>query len=89
MSAGQGDPVAVAATATNYAWLIGCPCQGGPAGVVTGLWNGHSWKSVSTPVAKPPSGGAGEAIAASGHLAWAAGESGKTVIVHWNGSKWS
>jgi hypothetical protein len=94
--AGQGDPVAVAATAANSAWLIGCPCQGGPAGAVIGSWNGHTWKAVPTPVAKPGSfGGSGNAIAASGRLAWAAGTyctSGCTsypvFILRWTGSGW-
>jgi hypothetical protein len=89
--ASQGDPVAVAATSPGYAWLIGCPCQGGPAGAVTGLWNGHAWKTVPTPVAKPPSGGTGHAIAAAGHLAWAAGTYGYTnlpMLLRWTGSAW-
>lgn len=95
--ASQGDPVAVAATSPSYAWLIGCPCQGGPAGAVTGLWNGHAWKTVPTPVAKPPSGGNGDAIAAAGHLAWAAGtycrcSSGnytyRPMLLRWTGSAW-
>jgi len=95
--ASQGDPVAVAATSASYAWLIGCPCQGGPAGAVTGLWNGHAWKTEPTPVAKPPAGGAGVAIAAAGHLAWAAGtycrcSSGNftnlPMLLRWTGRAW-
>jgi hypothetical protein len=93
----KGDPVAVAATSASNAWLIGCPCQGGPAGAVTGLWTGHAWKTEPTPVAKPPSGGDGAAIAASGHLAWAAGaycrcDSGNytnlPMLLRWTGKAW-
>jgi len=96
--AGHGDPVQVAATAARLAWLIGCPCQGGPAGAVTGFWNGRAWKTVPTPVAKPESAGDGSAVAASGHLAWAAGEycrkcvSGTPgnlpFILRWTGRGW-
>jgi hypothetical protein len=96
--ASHGDPVEVAATAARLAWLIGCPCQGGPAGAVTGFWNGKAWKTVPTPVAKPESAGDGTAVAASGHLAWAAGEycrkcvSGTPgtlpFILRWTGKGW-
>jgi hypothetical protein len=89
--AGKGDPVAVAATSPTNAWLIGCPCQGGPAGAVTGQWNGHAWKTVPLPVAKPPSGGDGTAIAAIGHAAWAAGAytiRGVAMLLRWTGTAW-
>jgi hypothetical protein len=96
--AGQGDPVGVAATATNYAWLIGCPCQGGPAGVVTGLWNGSSWKTVRNPASSATTDSGGNAIAAAGHVAWAAGQycpgchSGNytylPLLMRWTGSQW-
>jgi hypothetical protein len=95
--AGQGDPVAVAATSASNAWLVGCPCQGGPAGAVTGHWNGHTWKTVATPVAKSPAGGDGTAVAARGRLAWAAGaychcSSGNftllPMLLRWTGSAW-
>jgi hypothetical protein len=98
--AGQGSPVGVAATAANDAWLIGCACQGGPDGAVLGLWNGRTWKTVTTPVAKRGTfGAAGGAIAASGHLAWASGAycaarcntenaSYQAFLLRWTGSAW-
>jgi hypothetical protein len=90
--AAHGDPVAVAATSARYAWLIGCPCQGGPGGAVTGLWNGRAWKTEPTPVAKAGVfGGDGDAIAAAGHLAWAAGAYDNTrlpMLLRWTGKAW-
>jgi hypothetical protein len=90
--ASAGTPVAVAATSARYAWLIGCPCQGGPGGAVTGLWNGHTWKTEPTPVAKAGVfGGSGNAIAAAGHLAWAAGAYDNTrrpMLLRWTGKAW-
>lgn len=94
--AGLGDPVQIATTGT-YAWLIGCPCQGGPAGTVTGFWNGKAWKTVYPPAGKPDSGGGGFAVAAKGTLAWAAAEychcsSGNytylLMLLRWTGSGW-
>ncbi len=88
----EGTPVAVAATSARYAWLIGCPCMGGPGGAVTGLWNGHAWKTEPTPVAKAGVfGGSGDAIAAAGHLAWAAGAYDNTrlpMLLRWTGKAW-
>jgi hypothetical protein len=85
-------PLAVAATSPGIAWLIGCPWQDGrPVGVVTARWNGHAWKTVPTPVAKPPSSGVGDAIAAAGDLAWAAGTYGPLglpMLLRWTGSVW-
>ena len=96
--AGQGTPVAVAATSASHAWLIGCDCQGGPAGAVTGLWNGRAWTTEPTPVAKTGVfGGAGLAIAAAGHLAWAAGQYARRssghyaylpMLLRWTGKAW-
>jgi hypothetical protein len=89
--ASQGDPVAVAATSPGNAWLIGCPCQGGPAGAVIGRWNGRTWKTVPTPVATPPSGGTGAAIAAAGNVVWAAGVysfANVPMLLRWTGRAW-
>lgn len=87
--AAHGDPVAVAATSPGSAWLTGCTCQGSSDSVVTGLWNGHTWKTVPTPDVKPPS--AGVAIAAAGHLAWTSGRYGVMslpMLLRWTGSAW-
>lgn len=87
--AAQGNPVAVAATSPGSAWLIGCTCQDASDRAVTGLWNGHTWKTVPTPDIQPPS--AGVAIAATGHLAWAGGRYGVRdlpMLPRWTGIAW-
>lgn len=92
--ASAGDPIAVAATATDHAWLLGA---------VTGLWNGRDWMTVPIPLLKKlPDGRGGtvSALAASGHTAWVAGqycttttacEDGRDLpmILRWTGHAWT
>jgi hypothetical protein len=88
--ASAGNPIAVVATATDYAWL---------AGTVSGLWNGHDWQTVPIPLVKRlPDGRGGDvhALAVSGHTAWMAGtycttgcgESLLPLLLHWTGEAW-
>jgi hypothetical protein len=91
--ASAGDPIAVAATATDYAWL---------AGPATGLWNGKGWKTVPVPLVKTlPDGRGGDvdALAVSGRIAWVAGSYCKTttacqdgvllpLLLRWSGQAW-
>jgi hypothetical protein len=98
--ASHGSPAGIAAAAAGHAWLIGCPCQGGPDGAVIGFWTGRTWKTVTHPIARPGTfGGTGNAITASGHLAWAAGDycaarcrssrsDYQAFLLRWTGSAW-
>jgi hypothetical protein len=91
--ASAGNPIAVVATATDYAWLLGA---------VTGLWNGHDWTTVPIPLLKTlPDGRGGDvsALAVSGHIAWVAGQYCTTttmcengfllpMLLRWTGDAW-
>ena len=87
----------VAATSAGNAWTVGCPCAGGPQGVVSARWNGKSWSNVPVPV--PSAFGDSGEIAAVGGLAWAAGQYCKArcagdsaviapLLMRWTGKKW-
>jgi hypothetical protein len=90
----------VAATSARNAWAIGCPCAGGPDGVVIVHWNGSSWSRAAIPVPFPEFGSAGLAVAAaSARAAWATGETcgpacqhgtakPASLILRWNGTAW-
>jgi hypothetical protein len=77
--ASAGEPIAVAATATDYAWLADS-AQGTevtwPGGRVAGLWNGSDWTTVPIPLVQTHEEGRGgdvNALAVAGHTAWMAG----------------
>lgn len=89
--ASVGDPVAVAASATRYAWLT--------AGSVAGLWNGSDWTTVPVPLVGTHFGDRGgqvSALAVSGHVAWLAGDYCATplacgnglLLLRWTGVAW-
>lgn len=78
--ASAGGPIAVAATATDYAWLADSAAgseTAWPGGRVAGLWNGREWTTVPIPLVQTHSEGRGgqvSALAVSGHAAWMAGD---------------
>jgi hypothetical protein len=80
---------AVAFAPGGSAWATGDTISGGRAYTLVMRWNGAGW----TPVSSPGSGGQlnGLAFSASSY-GWAVGTansgSGKTLILHWNGTTW-
>jgi hypothetical protein len=89
--ASAGEPIAVAATATDYAWLADS-AQGTevtwPGGRVTGLWNGRDWTTVPIPLVQTHEEGRGgdvRALAVAGHAAWMAGDYCTTPTLCGNG----
>jgi hypothetical protein len=76
----------IAATSASNVWAVG---GGGPVtgeGTATTHWNGHQWS-----LSKGMSGAELAGVAAtSATSAWAVGEtaSGRTLILHWNGTTW-
>jgi hypothetical protein len=88
-----GHPIAVVATATDYAWLLGA---------VAGRWNGRDWTTVPMPLVNMHGNGRGGdvlALAASGHIAWVAGTyctspapcaDGQVLplLLRWTGNGW-
>jgi hypothetical protein len=90
-----GDPPgsfdAVAAVSKNDVWVVGVTA--GEA--LAEHWNGRAWTVVPTPSPGPPGSGAGADLygvaAVSYGDAWAVGgtNSGKTWIIHWDGTAWT
>ncbi len=88
-----GHPIAVAATATDDAWLLGA---------VAGRWNGRDWTTVSIPLVTMHGNGRGGdvlALAAAGNIAWVAGTyctspaacadgQGLPLLLRWTGDAW-
>jgi hypothetical protein len=89
--ASAGEPIAVAATATDYAWLADSATASEfawPGGRVAGLWNGRDWATVPIPLVQTHNGGRGglvSALAAAGHVAWMAGDYCTTPTLCGNG----
>ena len=91
----------VAAVSATSAWVVGESGEGdSPTHAVMSRWNGRAWKSVAIP--HPGAYGSLAGVAAtSSSNAWAVGTSYtanrgqpggshfKTVILHWNGTKWT
>lgn len=86
-----GGPIAVAATATDYAWLADSATgseTAWPGGRVAGLWNGHNWTTVPIPLVQTHNEGRGgqvSALAVAGHVAWMAGDYCTTTTSCGNG----
>lgn len=86
-----GGPIAVAAAATDYAWLADSATGSEftwPGGRVAGLWNGHDWTTVPIPLVQTHEEGRGgdvRALAAAGHAAWMAGDYCTTTTACGNG----
>jgi hypothetical protein len=89
--ASAGEPIAVAATATDYAWLADSATAtkyAWPGGRVAGLWNGRDWTTVPIPLVQTHNQGRGgqvSALAAAGHAAWMAGDYCTTTTSCGNG----
>jgi hypothetical protein len=89
--ASAGGPVAVAATATDYAWLADSATGSEfawPGGRVAGLWNGRDWTTVPIPLVQTHNEGRGgqvSALAVAGHVAWMAGDYCTTTTSCGNG----
>jgi hypothetical protein len=84
-------PIAVDATSSTNAWIVGVRGSATSWRARSWLWNGSTFSSV--PVPSLPTGsqtlGAVDAVAIDD--AWAVGASstpGPAMIVHWNGLKW-
>ncbi len=86
----------VAAASAASAWSVGVVAPlGGPADILH--WNGHAWRQVPCPNPKSATGLnglTGVAVVPATDRAWAVGASGlqgytKTLIVHWNGRRWT
>jgi hypothetical protein len=78
---------AVAFAPGGTAWAAGVARSGSSTQTLVMRWNGTSWTRVSSPGGREELYGL--AFSASNY-GWAIGnsESGKTVILHWNGSTW-
>jgi hypothetical protein len=89
--ASAGGPIAVAATATDYAWLADSAQAtetSWPGGRVAGLWNGSEWATVPIPLVQTHNEGRGgdvSALAVAGHVAWMAGDYCTTTTTCGNG----
>jgi len=89
--ASAGEPIAVAATATDYAWLADSATAmefAWPGGRVAGLWNGRDWTTVPIPLVQTHNEGRGglvSALAVAGHVAWMAGDYCTTTTTCGNG----
>jgi len=89
--ASAGEPIAVAAAATDYAWLADSATAtefAWPGGRVAGLWNGRDWTTVPIPLVQTHNEGRGRlvsALAVAGHVAWMAGDYCTTTTTCGNG----
>jgi hypothetical protein len=86
----------VAVTSARSAWAVGCTrCTGDKPETLILQWNGTRWKRLPSP--NPAHGGTLASVAVtSARNAWAAGYTSgpnqqrrKTVIEHWNGTRWT
>jgi hypothetical protein len=85
----------VAAVSNTSAWAVGRFVSGSSSAVLVLHWNGTNWTRQAAPT--PGSDGEFRGVAAlSSRNAWAVGDisstassSEKTLIEHWNGSKWA
>jgi len=95
-AAGSNDLTAVTASSASNAWAAGVATSNGIDRTLTLHWNGKRWNHVVS----PDPGGSGNdnglngVAVASPADAWAVGTSGSgtsrhTLILHWNGSRWS
>jgi hypothetical protein len=89
--ASAGEPIAVAAAATDYAWLADSAAgteTEWAGGRVAGLWNGRDWTTVPIPLVQTHEEGRGgdvRALAVAGHVAWMAGDYCATPTLCGNG----
>jgi hypothetical protein len=97
-SKGAATLSAVAATSGRDAWAVGSYNAGGSYKTLIEHWNGSRWSSTASP--NPASGfhttnALAGVVALSAKNAWAFGffekttTSFRTLIEHWNGSRWS
>jgi hypothetical protein len=87
----------VSATSAADAWAVGdqCPSCSNPGTLIL-HWNGTRWSIVSSPDPGSTANVLNDVAAVSSSDAWAVGSFGNsvcsqsaTVILHWNGAKWS
>jgi hypothetical protein len=95
---GQDSLYRVAATSPANAWAVGTYTTGGPNGLtLIEHWDGTAWKRVPSPNRGVyPGGNFLDGVAATSPAnAWAVGEyynisnTGKTLILHWDGTAWT
>jgi hypothetical protein len=84
-----------ALSATN-AWAVGDYYTDGGTHTLILHWNGRKWSKVASPNPSPTSDGLSGVSAVSAKDAWAvgsylpaSGHPSSTLILHWNGRKWS
>jgi hypothetical protein len=89
---------AVAATSARNAWAVGTRDVGGAYKSLIERWNGSAWKVVASPNLASgyhTTNALGAVVALSAKNAWAFGfyekksTTFRTLIEHWNGSRWS
>jgi hypothetical protein len=84
----------VAATSARNAWAVGVLNADVGSQTLILHWNGTAWRRVKSPNPNPRGDSSLEGVAAtSTRNAWAVGSSlngttGKTLILHWNGTAW-
>ncbi len=89
----------VAAVSASTAWVVGDYYDSGDGHYKTVIlrWKGHSWSRQASPNPPGADGHLRGVAAASATSAWAVGSSyasphvttGRTLILHWNGHRWS
>jgi hypothetical protein len=86
---------AVGVIPSSGAWAVGAIAFGTGSRPLTMRWNGRSWKKVPSPVPIGAYGALLGVVAPSRASAWAVGYAGisagldsRTLILHWNGTRW-
>jgi hypothetical protein len=82
---------AVAATSARDPWAFGRTLVGGRTKVTALRWTGSRWTNASPPTRLVPDGALESGALTSPNDVWAVALplSGGTVLIHWNGKKWS
>ena len=98
---GDGGPFAIAAIGPDDVWVVGThyvhtAAEKAISHTFTEHWDGTSWTVVPSPNAgKVEPNGSLTAITAAGANdvwavgSWGRGDTGRTLVLHWNGVRWS
>jgi hypothetical protein len=87
----SGSGLRAVAASAGRAWVVGGAGEGdGPTTTLALRWNDKEWKQVPSPSSGTETYLTGVAVASATN-AWAVGStsSGKSLIVHWNGTAWT
>lgn len=86
----------VAAVSKGSAWAVGYAGKGSAPRILLLHWNGTAWSRVTRPSVLTATGQLSAVTAVSAKDAWAVGDTGRvgtgkshSLLLHWNGSRWS